>query len=55
MSTTHENLVKKAKEAIAAVFSDTSVSPTSTRLSLESLIDEVQARIDSLPNDDEEE
>lgn len=44
----HDELIKEAKEAIRAVFSDTSVSKAETRCTLKDLIEEIEIMIDSL-------
>lgn len=49
---THDELVKRAKQAIEAVFADRSVSPEETRESLEELQGEIEIWVDSLPSDE---
>jgi hypothetical protein len=44
----HHNLLEKAREAIDAVFRDTSVSQADTKASLQELADDIQMKIDTL-------
>lgn len=44
----HEELLRAAKDAINALFSDTSVPQSTTRASLEELQDEIESALDSL-------
>lgn len=46
-----ERLYKEALEAIKRVFSDTSVSAGQTRISLETLKEDIDVLIDSLPDE----
>ena len=48
MSDDHDKLVEQAREALIAVFSDTSVSKSTTRESLEELSDEIEALLEAL-------
>jgi hypothetical protein len=50
----HETLVEKAKEAINAVFSDQSVSRSTTRESLEDLQSDIEICLDSMDADDDD-
>lgn len=50
----HLELVEKAKAAIDAVMSDTSVSPQKTRDSLEELAAEIEIKIEALDGDIED-
>ena len=45
----HEKKVEDARRAINSVFSDTSVSPQTTRESLEKLFEEIKSLLDVLP------
>jgi hypothetical protein len=45
-----EKLMKEAKKAISAVFSNTSVGQNETRLNLEELKDEIDIMLDTLPD-----
>ena len=45
---THEELLKRAKEAINGVFSDTSVSKEQAAESLQQLIDEIDILLEAL-------
>lgn len=47
----HKELVEKAKEAIDSVFGDTSVSPEQTADSLQELVEEIEMKLSSLPQD----
>jgi hypothetical protein len=47
----HESLVEVAKEAINAVFSDTSVSNSQTRESLLELIEEINSALEAMDVD----
>ena len=44
----HEDLYKQAESAIKEVFNDTSVSKNETRVSLETLISEIEILLDAL-------
>ena len=44
----HEDLMEKAKEAITAVFSDTSVDQSTTKESLKDLQGEIEILLDTL-------
>ena len=48
MSKSNDELYKAALAAIQDLFSDTSVSPESTKASLRSLVEELQMLIDSI-------
>lgn len=48
---THEELMQKAKDAITAVFSDTSVSQEQTLDSLGELVEDAQGMIDAIESD----
>ena len=48
MSTHHEVLLEKAKDAIEKVFSDTSVSAETTRNDLEELSEDIELKIQSI-------
>lgn len=47
----HEKLYRQAKEAVAALFSDTSVSSETTRSSLQALKDEIDVMLSALKED----
>lgn len=49
------SLVDAAKKAIQDVFGDTGVPPAETREALEELRDEIDAYLDTIPSDGEEE
>lgn len=49
---TNDQLYDEAKEAISELFSDRSVAAQTTRINLETLMDEIQIMVDSLPEDD---
>ena len=45
---THQDLCEKAESAINDIFSDTSVSKAETRVSLQTLISEIEILLDAL-------
>ncbi len=47
-----DRLVEAAIEAVAAIFNDTSVSPTETRERLMLVLDEIDIRQDALENEE---
>lgn len=47
----NEELYEKAKDAIMDLFSDMSVSPEQAKENLETLVEEIQILIDTLPVD----
>lgn len=51
---THNELVKEAKEAIEAVFSDTTVPTSKTRESLEELACEIEGNLEAIANQPDE-
>lgn len=50
----HEDLVEKAKNAIDKVFGDKSVDRPTTRESLEELSSHIEAQLNTLDDDDED-
>jgi hypothetical protein len=52
LSTKHESLVEAASVAIENVFGDTSVDAGQMRTSLEELRDEIDEKLDTLPEED---
>ena len=50
MKTKHEILYDKALKAIEELFSDTSITQTETKMSLIALMDEIDIKLDCLPN-----
>lgn len=48
---THEQLVQKATEAIEELFSDTSVSPETTKDDLEALVEDIEIKISAIECD----
>ncbi len=54
MSKKHDELLAKAIKAVENLFSDTSVSRKKTRESMEEVIEEIQMKIESLKDDDDE-
>lgn len=48
----HADRLKKAKDALEEVFSDTSVSQVRTRESLEHLAGDIEVMLDSIPEEE---
>ena len=51
----HDQILEEAKEALARVFSDTSVPASVTRERLEELLDLIEVDLDALDEDEKDE